>query len=538
MKYAWTLILFAFVFFLSCTPPSSNKTLNTDNLPLQEYTIDITKDTVLVTKNGALLKIPKGSLAANGNTVTLEIKEAYSLKQMIQGGMVTQANGKPLSSGGMIYINAKGGQDVKITQAIKVALPTDYLAEGMQLFKGQKDKNGNINWTEPVALPGNKQLSSIQRGQQLFQSKCANCHAIGKDLAGPDLAHFLKRFTGEELILRKYHYHYLDHASSDACDLYSYNLKKRFGSLGTLFPDLSDNDLDDIYRYVQNESDKNNLLLPSHAYLNGCIDSCSRYWEIQYRLEEMKETAKARKQNLKANNGSLVIEKKEPASPPATNEPIGPPPPVDFDERVSPQYYGAEYYQFTIETFGWFNIDILLKDVNGVEESELFVRITGEYREKIKVYLIIPSVKVYVEGGPAARNKEEFAFDLKSGKIMLPQNERAWIMAVTETEGTIAFALQEFTTALKQEMDVSLNKSSREAFNTAIRQISINGMNISVADSKNAAEIRKADAELKSIEQELKNTENLKPKNCDCDCEPKDTATAKEVHTELTQLNK
>lgn len=538
MKYAWPLILFAFLILTSCTSPAFNKILNTDNLPLQEYTIDITKDTVLVTKNGALLKIPKGSLAANGNTVTLEIKEAYSLEQMIQGGLVTQANGEPLSSGGMIYINAKGGQDVKITQAIRVAMPSDYLAEGMQLFKGQKDKNGNINWTEPAALPENKQLISIQRGQQLFQSKCASCHAIGKDLSGPDLAHFPKRFTGEEESFRKYHYHYLNQAGSDRCDLYSYNLKNRYGSLGTPFPDLSDSNLDDIYRYVQNESDKANLPLPSHAYLNGCVDSCYRYQEMRYRLDKMKENAKSRRENLKNKNGSLVIEKKESASPPPANEPIGPPPPIDFDERVSPQYYGAEYYQFTIESFGWFNIDILLKGVNGVEESELFVRITGEYREKIKVYLIIPSVKVYVEGGPAERNKEEFAFYLKNGKIMLPQNEKAWIMAVTETEGTIAFALQEFTTTLKQELDISLNKSSREAFNTAIRQVSINGMSISAAGSKNTAEIRKTDAELKSIEQELKNAENLKPKNCDCDCWPKDADTAKQFQTEVIQLNK
>ncbi|MBL7745648.1 MAG: cytochrome c [Chitinophagaceae bacterium] len=538
MKYACLIIPFAFVILSSCTSPASNTILNTDNLPLQEYTIDITNDTVLVTKNGALLKIPKGSLTANDNTVILEVKEAYSLEQMIQGGLVTQANGEPLSSGGMIYINAKGGQDVKISQAIKVAIPSGYLAEGMQLFKGQKDKNGNINWMEPAALPENKQLSSIQKGQQLFQSKCANCHGIGKDLTGPDLAHFLKRFNGEEEIFRKYHYHYLDHPWSDACDLYSYNLKNRFGSLGTLFQDLSDSDLNDIYRYVQNESDKNDLSLPSHAYLDDCIDSCYRYWRMQYRLEEMKVAAKAKRQNLETDNGSLVTEKKEPASLPMTNEPIGPPPPVDFEERVSPQYYGAEYYQFSIETFGWFNIDILLKDVNGVEESELFVRITGEYREKIKVYLIIPSVKVYVEGGPAERNREEFAFYLKNGKIMLPQKEKAWIMAVTETKGTVAFALQEFTTALKQELNIALNKSSKDAFNTAIGQISINGMNISVADSKNAAEIRKTDAELRSIEQELKNAENLKPKNCDCDCGPKDTPIAKPIYREIIRLNK
>jgi hypothetical protein len=93
----------------------------------------------------------------------------------------------------MIYINAKGGQEVKITQAIKVALPTGYLDSSMKLFKGEPDADGNINWTNPVPLSENPQLTSIERGKILFMGKCAGCHAIGKDMAGPGLANIMKR---------------------------------------------------------------------------------------------------------------------------------------------------------------------------------------------------------------------------------------------------------------------------------------------------------------------------------------------------------
>ena len=80
------------------------------------------------------------------------------------------------------------------------------------------------------------------------------------------------------------------------------------------------------------------------------------------------------------------------------------------------EYY-AEYYQFSISSFGWINIDMLLNDVPGVEESELFARVTGKYQNRVKTYLIIPSTKTYGEGGPAERNKEEFAYFYKTGIV-------------------------------------------------------------------------------------------------------------------------
>ncbi|MEI9912481.1 MAG: cytochrome c [Bacteroidota bacterium] len=544
MKRSVFAVLVVFAGIISCnTSNNANKLLSTDNLPLQEYTIDITRDTTLVTKNGALLKISKGSLATDkGNTVALEIKEAYSLQQMIEAGLTTQSDGEPLSSGGMIFINAAAGQNVTITQAIKVAMPSRSLSKGMQLFKGEKDENGNINWKEPRALPENKQLSSIELGQTLFQSKCASCHAIGKDLAGPDLAHIMKRFPpGENVYNERYYEHrihykeyeneirktktdtiyYYDHYDSDD-PYYTYkcNLISGYGSTGpVLFTDTTiRDDLRGIYRYIQNESDRTNLPLPAHAYLYDCADSCMMYKKTVAELQSKKEAARSRKDKLAKDNGALAEEKKEANPSTIINAPAGPPPPVDYEEKVSPQNYEAEYYQFTIESFGWYNIDILLKGINGVEESELFVRITGQYSEKIKIYLIIPSEKVYAEGGPAERNEEEFAFYLKNGKIMLPQNVKAYIMAVTETEESIAFALKEFNTTLKQEFDISLSLSTKEAFSAAINGISMDQITIKVADAKNAGEIRKTNSDLKNIEQDLKNAENLKPKNCDCDC--------------------
>jgi hypothetical protein len=142
----------------------------------------------------------------------------------------------------------------------------------------------------------------------------------------------------------------------------------------------------------------------------------------------------------------------------------------------------------------------------------------GEYREKIKIFLIIPSEKVYGEGGPTERNPGEFAFFYKSGKLPLPANVKAYIMAVTETQSSVAFSLQEFTTGRQQQLDASLKALIKQEFEAASQRISLGGLNIKGADSKNAGEIRRTDAGIKDIDEEIKRAETLKPKQCDCDC--------------------
>ena len=196
---------------------------------------------------------------------------------------------------------------------------------------------------------------------------------------------------------------------------------------------------------------------------------------------------------------------------------------VDYDQKVSPENYDAEYYQFTITSFGWQNIDAMLNSVQSVEESELFVRITGQYQDRIKVYLIIPSVKTFAEGGPADRDPKEFAFFYKTGKIPLPQNVKAYILAVTDTENGPAFGITEFTTSLKQELEVSLHQGTKEEFTAAINGLDLGRLHITVDKSKNSEEIIRTNKDLKSIESELKKAEELKPKNCDCDCGPATT---------------
>jgi hypothetical protein len=557
MKYTIAIFLILLTAILSCNTSKEKGKLFTESiLPTSKYTINVERDTTLQTDNDALLKIPAGALKPeNGKTVTLEIKEAYSLSQMIKAGLFTQSDGQPLSSGGMIYISAAEGQNVTFSRPIKVAVPADYLQDGMQLYSGESN-NGKINWTNAKALPENKQLESIENGKILFQKNCTSCHSIEKDLTGPALAHFPKRFGwktfgGEGLSPDWYHgfftwpqldpikpikelvkadtpkiikdstprsFQLFNNSEYEDLKIYVCNRINQFGSRGTPI-DLKTDERQDIFNYIQNESDRRSLA-DAYSSLKDCTDSCSLYKEKVRNLKEQKNLSDLKRQELIKENGPLV--KTNPDSTWNRNidtddEIVAQP--INFEEKVSPNYYDAVYYQFSIESFGWHNIDMMLNDVKGVEESELFVRVVGDYKDKVETFFIIPSVKTYAEGGPADRNPQEFAFFYKNGKIPLPQNTDAYILSVTETENSIAYGLKKFTTRKYQEIEISLHASTKEEFIEEMKKFDMERLHIKVDDSKNSNEIRKTDTTLKEIDMQLIEAEKLKPKKCDCDCE-------------------
>src|SRR5215218_6765891 len=128
------LLVCHFIFSCNSNKVSYSKFLNKDSLPSQFITVDNNRDTSIRTANGAIIKITKGSFSTNN--VKLEVKEAYSIEQMILAGLTTESNGKPLSSGGMIYINSVD-KNVEIKKPLNISIPTNYFDNRMQLYKGE-----------------------------------------------------------------------------------------------------------------------------------------------------------------------------------------------------------------------------------------------------------------------------------------------------------------------------------------------------------------------------------------------------------------
>jgi mono/diheme cytochrome c family protein len=466
--------------------------LTTSQLASEIFNITIDRDTTLLTKKGALIHIPGGAISSNGKTnVKLEVKEAYSMQDILLAGLTTQSNGQPLSSGGMIYINTVEENFAKLNKPISVGLPADHLQKDMQLFKGDSNKDGTINWQDTTPLPPNKQLTAIEQGEQLFKQNCASCHAIDKDLTGPALAHT----WGEGTI-----WFIQNSAAVIATGDRYYNCLFEHWNRAVMpsFPLLTNQDVMSIYQYVENESAR--LQLPrSYSWYEKCHDSCFVY---QAALRGIT----IKRQEFIDENGPLLIRDLSGMIRGDLDSCIN-----CIPNKVIRNDFPSVYYQFDITVLGWYNIDMLLRDMPEAKESTLTVKVPGRGDTAFNVFLVIPSVKLYQEGGLLQGESDKYGFFTLDGKVPLPQGATARVFAFGEGKDEILFADTTFTTQLQQELQLNLKKVTKQQFYEAVRSMGLNNIDINVKDSKNAADIRKIDTALTAAEK-------LKPKNCDCNC--------------------
>lgn len=121
--------------------------------PSQENFVEGEKGTVVLVPAGAFLdksgNIPKGK-------ITIELAEALTVEDMLLSNLTTTSNGKPLQSGGMLYLNAttESGEQLHVDtkKPLYIEVPTDNKVGGMQAYVGIRDSVGNMNWVDPKPI--------------------------------------------------------------------------------------------------------------------------------------------------------------------------------------------------------------------------------------------------------------------------------------------------------------------------------------------------------------------------------------------------
>jgi len=515
MVNRYLLTALACFLLFACNNNRRSTALDASSLQTQLVTVDVTRDNIFRTVHGAIIQIPKGALQAKGNSpIKLEIKEAYSITDIVKGGLLTQGDGKLLSSGGMIYINAADESEVRIVKPISVAIPSRSLDEDMELYKGEIRSDGSINWTDPQPLPENPQMKALAAGRAIFTNNCASCHAIDRKVTGPELAHILKRnawmlhqqgwegdtigqynllydFTRDSRRVLKRGSEYFN------CLFHQYNRTPM-----NTFPNLTDQDLDNLYGYIENESEVRNLPVPDNGILK-CIDSCRIYNETKRNLQEVKSRLE------QDSSYMLDLTYHLPPSPdtfPEIDTLLAPP----VLDKVEPSINKSLYYQFKIDVFGWYNVDQLLGK-SGMEESKLSVHVNGAEENRFNIFLVIPSIRLFVEGGKLNEGNNTFGFFLTNGTIPLPQNNKAYILAMGESDGSILFAMQAFQTSTNQQLSIELKQVDKDYLNAKIRSLDFSNVAIQAKETKTGNELRE-------VIKKLEKAEELKPTNCDCSC--------------------
>jgi len=90
------------------------------------------------------------------------------------------------------------------------------------------------------------------KGKNLFLQKCASCHQLFKESTGPALTGFNQR--GPWADRDKLHQWVKNPSLFMKNDLYTKNLKEKYGSMMTAFPDISKEDVNAIAEYIVKNS--------------------------------------------------------------------------------------------------------------------------------------------------------------------------------------------------------------------------------------------------------------------------------------------
>lgn len=510
-----------------------------DSLKTQSYVVNIHKDERIRTEHGTVILIPANTLQSKDSTVELLVKEAYTMEDMIRAGLTTKSGNDLLSSGGMFYIQAKDSANVKIVKPLSIGIPTDEVNSDMKLFTGQTTPLGKIDWQDPVAL-SNMKDEVISEGKSLFEANCKSCHTLGKESKGPDLAHIMKRrdqnLLGQFLVDSKTLInvnalmHYQNYTVSDTTseefyfhsDTYYTCLHNTYNNEGSnglnYFHAFDKIDLGSLVNYISVESDRQKLSYPDDK-LYICVKKCKEYKSVMDKLYAQKYELKNKRITKIVDNGPFVKDVNRsmqilglPSSASA----------ISNEERKSlihAQYQQAEYYAVEINTFGWYNIDMLTKNIPDVVDSKLFVQVADSFANTFQIYLVLPDAKIYGAGGLLKDKKDVYGFYEDNGNIKLPQGKTAHVYLVGEKNGQLLYAAATFVTGTLNNISLNPVLISKKEFNKKIKELlNTEGMSVKASDSKNATKIRKIDSDLNALDEKIKEAEKSKPKDCDCNC--------------------
>jgi hypothetical protein len=119
----------------------------------ESFKVNTLKDTTIICNEGTKLIIKANSFVDVDNkpvqgNIDFQVTEYYKLSDMLLANLSTTSNEKQLETGGMLYVEAKKGNEVlklKENTGIEIHFPTRGKKENMQLFSGTW-RDGVMDW--------------------------------------------------------------------------------------------------------------------------------------------------------------------------------------------------------------------------------------------------------------------------------------------------------------------------------------------------------------------------------------------------------
>ncbi len=468
MKYLLKVLLC--LFLLSCNREQLPKPLTPEMLLSQFFLINGSSDTTLHTLHGAIIKISAGSFSIAGE-VEIEVKEAFTALEILASGMLTESNGRPLRSGGMIYINAKTrGNVIELLKPINVSIPNNYYDSAMQVFKGIETDSGTINWTAPYPVDSSFQMKNWGLGKIMFESKCASCHILGKDVIAPNLAGIEERIPDRKRILQFVN----NPIKLIHSDPYFLCLKQQYGSVMTSYPEFTSQDIDLLLNYINTEVAKNPSLktpvkpcdlsadisssgIASSPCGNDTVYQAQHKNDITILAEEVAVT------NTDVMARRSVLQPKE----------------LEYlRQGFTDPNATSGMYDFEIRTLGWYNIDAFVEGYEGTTNVKLWASLYIEFDINMKVYLFCPDKKMLSVG--QSIDTKKYYFDKIDGGIPLFKSDRAILFAFGSKDDKMYYGINEFIIQEEQAINIAIKETTEKELRQLLSSKAIDGIDVGI----------------------------------------------------------
>jgi len=425
----------AYLFFvfplllLGCQDDNPASLLLADSL-YQHFEIRCDRDTVLESRSGVLLHIAANTFDCSADkTVKIQLAAIHNKADMVLNQMYTiTTEGALLESGGMFQIKDLTNNTERFNHPIQLDIPTPTANPKMQQY-AMKEVDGQVTWAAPQDNIELKNIDGLQNGEDLFLELCTSCHNtnLRDDMTGPALGNvhlfrdmdWLRAFTRNSMEV------------IDAGDTLANCLFQQWGSVMTAFPMLSDEDINNIFEYIANESRLQEIRKNEVEYLTSC------------ELIDLDSIAKA-------NENSLSD---------AINT---------FDSTVS---INTNYiYSLKIKKSNWVNADFLASSKNQIEP--IIVEFADTYKN-LAVSLVFKDKNIAISFLPNHLQQWRLWHPSKSeeGKINFPLGETVYIVAYTQSQNPRYKIMEYQPTATDNQLTLELEEGSKEAFVAALKKL-------------------------------------------------------------------
>lgn len=444
--YTSTVILALAILFFSCgqqnlqdsipnqefgnipTPLADSLKKLVDNI--QNIEIDPTTDNTIVGQQGTTVLISANSLVdEQGKPISaktnIQLKECYSIADIVASNLQTVHNGEILQTRGMIYLTATtpDGKTVSIDKSkpIRFEMPVSSNSPDAKFFKGTRDESGNINWTT-VEEPSKKLIPfpikmiaprpdfecrpdfGFTQDPNIWKDTTAKYYYTNDDIT---------KYENTLLATREFKARYYSYCMSDLTKIYIANLDKNMWEVDELV----------VQYFIKDSTNRVNFELNNiPPGLNGGKRTKEQEDAHQWLVDHAKEYGHKMIEIFK-NFAAQKLTKVDQN--------------LKLDTTKIKDFNKAFIAYETVE-FGWINCDIFYNDPNA-EKIKLFVQ-TNEAPSIINI--IFKDKRIILDGIEDGNNKFRFTKN-EDGYNKLPKGDTAIILAIGYRDNKIIFASKE-----------------------------------------------------------------------------------------------